>query len=145
MSVDTDIVVRRLTAMRRLLDHLDSLQVASAEDLLDLGVRLQVERVLTQLVNLAAEINAHVASASGLPPEDYRQGFDRMREEGFITAELADELKPSVGLRNILTHEYVEINLGQVAASVPRALDGYAQYVRQVATALRGATGRVGG
>lgn len=145
MSVDADIVVRRLAAMRRLLDHLASLPVASAEDLSDLAVRLQVERVLTQLVNLAAEINAHVAAARGLPPEDYRQGFDRICEEGFITAELADDLKPSVGLRNILTHEYVEIDLAQVAASAPRALDGYSQYVRQVAVALRGTTDRRGG
>ncbi|GAA2182865.1 hypothetical protein GCM10009785_23930 [Brooklawnia cerclae] len=141
MSIDPDVVARRLAVMRRLLAHLEGLRVSSAAELADLGVRLQVERVLTQLVNLAAEINAHVAAATGLPPEDYRQGFDRMAEEGFLTEELADRLKPSVGLRDVLTHEYVEIDLTRLASSIPMALEGYDQYVRQVAGALlRGGT-----
>lgn len=137
MRVDREVIVRRLTAIRRLLAHLGGLEVNGAEDLADLGTLLQVERVLTQVVNLVAEINVHVAAATGLPPEDYRQGFDRMVEQGFLSAELADELKPSVGLRNVLTHEYVEIDVSRVAASVPMALRGYGEYVRQVAQTLR--------
>lgn len=136
MTIDSAVIARRLAVMRRLLEHLESLKIGSVADLADLGVLLQVERVLTQLVNLASDVNAHVAAATGLPPEDYRQGFDRMAEEGFITAELAVELKPSVGLRNVLTHEYVEIDLTKLAESVPLATAGYAEYVRQVARTL---------
>ena len=122
--------------MRRLLDQLAVLDVHTAEDLADFATRLQVERILTQLVNLAAEINAHVAAATGLPPEDYRQGFDRMAQEGLISAELAADLKPSVGLRNVLTHAYVDTDLAKVAAASPMALVGYTAYVRQVAAAI---------
>lgn len=136
MSVDEAIVSRRLVVMRRLLDHLATLEISDARDLVELGTALQVERVLTQLVNLASEINAHVAAARGLPPEDYRQGFDRMAAEGFITTDLAAELKPSVGLRNVLTRAYVEVDLTKVADAVPKALRGYREYVRQVAVAL---------
>lgn len=136
MSVDRDIVVRRLIAMRRLVAHVASLNISSAADLADFGKQLQVEHALTQLVNLATEVNAHVAAATGLPPEDYRQGFDRMAEEAFITSDLAAALKPSVGLRNILTHEYVDVDLARVASSVPEAVAGYDEYIRQVADAL---------
>ena len=137
MSVDREVLTRRLVSMRQLLDHLDTLDIRSPEALDDMAVRLQVERILTQLVNLAVEINAHVAVAAlHRPPEDYRDGFDRMVEAHFLDPDTAQELKPSVGLRNVLTHEYVRIDLGVVARAVPAALAGYRDYVRQVARAL---------
>src|SRR5699024_12145906 len=104
IALAPEIVARRLATMRTLLDHLATLEVSTPEDLEDLGVRLQVERILSQLVNLAADINAHVAVAVlNRPPEDYREGFDRMVDADFLHRETAKRLKPSVGLRNVLT------------------------------------------
>lgn len=137
-GVDRDVVTRRLAAMRMLLDHLESLHIVDEHDLTELGIRLQVERALTQIVNLAAEVNAHVAVVRlHRPPEDYRQGFDRMVEAGWLERSTAESLKPSVGLRNVLTHEYTDINLAMVAAAVPLALTGYRGYLREVAQALK--------
>lgn len=134
---DRDVVVRRLDAMRDLLDHLEGLHVTSADDLADLRVRPQVERVLTHVVNLAVEINAHVAATvRGRPPADYQVGFDRMAESGWLDPHLARALKPSVGLRNVLTHEYVDTDLGLAAAAVPLMLRDYRAYIRLVAVAL---------
>lgn len=124
--------------MRMLLDHLESLSIVDEQDLATIGVRLQVERALTQIVNLAAEVNTHVAVMRlRRPPEDYRQGFDRMVEAGWLQRRTADGLKPSVGLRNVLTHEYTDINLAMVAAAVPMALTDYRAYVSEVAQALK--------
>ena len=39
-------------------------------------------------------------------------------------------------LRNILTHEYIQVDLSRVARAVPDALAGYTTYVREVATGL---------
>lgn len=136
-GMDQEVVTRRLVAMRQLLDHLATLDVADAAALEDIAVRLQVERILTQLVNLAAEVNAHIAaSLLNRPPEEYREGFDRMADAGFLNRDTASALKPSVGLRNILTHEYIQVDLSRVAHAVPQALTDYTEYVRQVATAL---------
>ena len=55
----------------------------------------------------------------------------------FLDRAIAAALKPSVGLRNVLTHEYVRVDLTMVAKAVPRAVDGYGHYVREVATALQ--------
>lgn len=137
IALDPEIVTRRLATMRTLLDHLATLEVSTPEDLEDLGVRLQVERILSQLVNLAADINAHVAVAVlNRPPEDYREGFDRMVDADFLHRETAKRLKPSVGLRNVLTHEYVRTDLAALVGAVPAALNDYGDYVYQVATAL---------
>jgi uncharacterized protein YutE (UPF0331/DUF86 family) len=118
------------------------MKINASADLTDLGVRLQVERVVTQVVNLAVEINAHVSSTVlGRPPADYHMGFDRMVESGWLQPDLASTLKPSVGLRNILTHEYVNTDLELVARAVPLALHDYREYLRSVASALQAAEG----
>ncbi|RPF28971.1 hypothetical protein [Georgenia muralis] len=62
MSVDREVVTRRLVSMRQLLDHLD---IRSPEVLDDMAVRLHVERILTQLVNLAVVARAVPAALTG--------------------------------------------------------------------------------
>jgi len=46
------------------------------------------------------------------------------------------QIEAYVGLRNILTHEYVDIDLGIVAQAVPRAREFFTDYVRAVARSL---------
>ncbi|WP_353057961.1 HepT-like ribonuclease domain-containing protein [Propionimicrobium sp. PCR01-08-3] len=41
-----------------------------------------------------------------------------------------------MGLRNILVHQYTDIDLAQVAAAVPLALRDYGEYIRQVSRKL---------
>lgn len=83
------------------------------------------------------ELTTHLAvSLLGRAPGDFRQGYDLVAQASVISTDLAQELKPSVGLRNILTHEYVDINLGIVAQAVPRAREFFTDYVRAVARSL---------
>lgn len=98
-----------------------------------------MERVLTQLVELAASVNAHVlGSKFGRSPHDHGESFEMAGKCGIIPAELAVELRPSVGMRNLLVHEYLEIDLEKVAAAVPLAIDGYRRYVAAVARFVTG-------
>lgn len=70
-------------------------------------------------------------------PGTYRESFIAAADAGFISAELAERLAPSAGLRNILTHEYVEVDLDLVAVAVQTATVDYRAYVGSVAQALQ--------
>lgn len=99
--------------------------------------RLAVERILTQLVELATDANGHVAATVGdLRATDYRSTFEAVARIGVISTELAGELKSSAGLRNVLVHEYVNVDPDIVAASFERALVVYAEYSRRVSVWL---------
>lgn len=138
MTVDIDSVRARLVTMRRLLDHLVALGPVTRERLeRDFAVQLQVERVLTQVVTLATEVNSHVSvRVSGRAPADLRSSFRELADAGWIDRELAVRLQDSTGLRNVLTHEYVSVDLGIVASAVPLVVEGYCEYIRQVAGRL---------
>lgn len=136
---DPGSVVAKLDLLRDLLDDLERLGDIEAGRLTaDRFTRHVVERILTQLVDIAAGINAHVAATLGSrAPSDYRRSFELAAEVGLIDAELASELAPSVGLRKLLTHEYGNIDPAKVAAAVPLAREQYGRYVRQVARFLK--------
>jgi uncharacterized protein YutE (UPF0331/DUF86 family) len=69
-------------------------------------------------------------------PGTYRESFGAVVAAGAINAELASQLAPSAGLRNILTHEYVAIDLEILTRSVPMVAELYRLYVESVAKYL---------
>jgi uncharacterized protein YutE (UPF0331/DUF86 family) len=139
MTLDQDTIVVRLGVMNDLLGDLESLGAVDAALLRsDRMARHAVERILTQLVEFAVSINSHVTAAvSGSVPGTYRESFYTATDAGFIPADLAERLAPSAGLRNVLTHEYVEVDRDLVAAAVGTAMVDYRDYVRAVAQALQ--------
>ena len=124
--------------MAALLDDLATVP-PEADLSTDRMLRHGVERILTQLVELAASVNEHVAGDRlQRTARTYRDSFLLAAECGLIDDALRDELVRSVGLRNILVHEYLEVDLDQVRAAIPLALGGYRSYVRQAAVFVAG-------
>jgi len=141
MTLDADVVTTRLAIMRELLDDLQTVGPVNADRLgSERLTRHAVERILVQLVDIAAAINAHAASATlGRAPSTYRDSFAAAAAAGLIPAELADRLAPSAGLRDALTHEYIDVSLDLVAAAVTDAIVDHSDYVEAVARTLRNA------
>jgi uncharacterized protein YutE (UPF0331/DUF86 family) len=132
---DADTVQAKLRLMDELLGDLTEIGAVTAERLVsDRLTRHALERILTQLVELASAVNAHLSAAFlGKAPADFRQSFALAAEVGAISPELAASLAPSAGFRNLLVHEYGSIDLEQVARTVPVAAAGFRAYVRAVA------------
>ncbi|GAB2672223.1 type VII toxin-antitoxin system HepT family RNase toxin [Thalassiella azotivora] len=129
------VVQERLATIRLLLRDLESLGEVTADQLeADRFRRHVVEHVLSQLVQLAVSVNSHVAATVlGEAVTDYRSSFDAAASAGLVDADLAAELKPSVGLRNVVVHEYLDVDVRILAAAVPLARSSYGRYLTSVA------------
>jgi uncharacterized protein YutE (UPF0331/DUF86 family) len=138
MTFDADIVQERLGHMHELLYFLDQAgEVTGVRLVEDSATRYAVERALTQLVDLAVSINSHMSVAlRDSVPTNYRDSFDAAARADVITDELARELRQSAGLRNVLTHKYMQIDFNLVAEGAMLARDGYRRYISQVARYL---------
>lgn len=100
-------------------------------------LRRAVERMLTQVVDLAAAVCSHVVSSRvASPPTSYRGAFDAAASLGLLDEELTASLRRAVGMRNLLVHEYARADLDLVAAAVPQGRDDAAAFVRQVSSWL---------
>lgn len=138
--LDRDQVGARLRTMRETLDELGSLRGVRAARLeAEPLTRAAAERLIQVVVDLAVDINAHLAVVTtGAAPQTGRDSFLAAATSGAITQALAEQLAPAAGLRNVLVHRYADIRTDLVASAVDTVLDGFAEYVRQVAGYLGG-------
>lgn len=137
-DLDRGVVHAKLDLIDSALSTLASAGELDADRLRDDALlAAAVERLLSRVVDLAVDVNTHVAVAElGRAPGDYRSSFRAAVEAGALPPALGDRLAPSAGLRDVIVHEYAQLDLDRVAAAVPLALDGYRAYVTAVASFL---------
>jgi uncharacterized protein YutE (UPF0331/DUF86 family) len=133
--LDRAAIGSRLRATRRLLDELDRLGAVDSERFArEFATQLVVERAVSQLVDLAAGTNAHVlAVETGEAPVDVCRSFGAASAFGLIAPGLAEQLSPSAGLRDVLEHAHVDLDVERLVVAVPIAAEQYGEYVRQAA------------
>jgi uncharacterized protein YutE (UPF0331/DUF86 family) len=99
----------------------------------DFYLKSSAERLIQLIVECATDVNNHVVvETQNHPPEDYSISFIKAAEVGLISKELADKLKGSAGMRNILVHEYMDIDDQKVYKALAFALKDYKEYIKQV-------------
>ncbi len=110
--VDREIFSRRLDAFEIYLERVEHLGKASEADFVATSsVHDLAERYLHLAMEAALDIANHwIASQSLRTPESNRDTFSVLEESGEIDASLAERLRAWAGFRNILVHEYVNID-----------------------------------
>ncbi len=133
-SLDVAVLTKRLQTVEETLSDLENLRgVTPARLAVEPLTRAAAERLEQTTVDLAVDINAHVAaSLLGRAPETGRESFYAAADAGAIGPDLAEMLAPAAGLRNVLVHRYTEINREIVASAVDELLDRFPDYVEQV-------------
>ncbi len=133
----------KLALLADLLTDLDRQANPTADDLrADRDRRHVIERILTQLVDIAVGLNSLLLRGHGhRHASSFRESFTRLAETGIVPPDLASRLGLAAGMRNILTHEYGQIALDLVASAVPIAREDFGAYVRHVRDTLIAASG----
>jgi len=114
--VDADRVLRRLERLEELLEALEAAR-GRGRAALDRDIRdeLHVEHALQLAIQACIDVGAHLVSELGLrTPDDYGQIFQSLGREGRLDRDLAKRLERAVGMRNLLVHEYLDIDLDRV-------------------------------
>lgn len=128
-------VIRRKLAL--IIENLKALEAITTmtrvEYMEDLYKRKAAERLLQETIEAAIDINTHIIVQSGnAAPEDYYESFIKAGLQRAISAELAERLAPSAGLRNRLVHEYDVLEHSLVLDAVRMAEQLYPQYVKEI-------------
>jgi uncharacterized protein YutE (UPF0331/DUF86 family) len=118
--VDPDVVARRLLSLREALDALGRREAGDAAALAaDVVLRAAVERWLQVAIESCIDIASHVVSDEGWTPVDSgRAAFLSLASHGRISMDLAQRLARASAMRNVLVHDYVDIDLAILARTV---------------------------
>jgi uncharacterized protein YutE (UPF0331/DUF86 family) len=93
----------------------------------------EIERILELLIINASDIVFHLIAARNEPvPASYKAAFLRAGELKILSKKLSKNLALSAGLRNILVHEYEEIDYKIVHKSIPAAIRDFKVFLKEL-------------
>ena len=132
--VDSDVLSRRLLTLAECLSELARPGAADAAALArDPMLRAAVERWLQVAVEACIDIATHVVAAEGWTPAgSARDAFLVLANHGKVSLELAQRLGSAAGLRNVLVHDYVAVDLQRIAHAVEHDLGDLRQFAALV-------------
>ncbi len=123
--VDAEIFSRRLEALHGYLAKLRAFRKADeAEFVREPALHDLPERYLHLVVEASLDLANHWIADQALPtPDSNRDSFTILERGGELSPELADKLRGWAGFRNILVHEYLEIDHAIAFQAIVRELD----------------------
>lgn len=103
----------------------------------DETAQLAVERLMERIIGRLIDVNYHLLKEKfGKFPVDYFDSFLALSKEGVVSGDIARAVAKSVGLRNILAHEYDIIDPTQVYRAIGDALIQIPQYLQTLLKTL---------
>lgn len=136
--VKKEIIVSRLNKLQEYVLLLERLREYPREAIVsDPLVYGNVERYLQLAIQTVIDISNHILAERKIRGiSEYRDLLERLGTEGIISTELADKIAPMAGLRNILVHEYLDVDRERLYSILHEHLGDFKEFGRQVARML---------
>ena len=137
--VDRFVVAARVTKIREYVALLRKIRGLADErhfvnDPLIYG---NAERYLQLAIQAVLDISHHIVADSDLPlPADSRSLFELLARQKVISKALSVKLAAMAGFRNILVHEYLEIDRHRVYRALTTDLRDFESFIRAVTRLL---------
>lgn len=128
---DRSLIDRKVKLIEEDLGKLRGLAKLSEEEYLRKDVEQAVaERLLERIIGRLIDINYHILTKEfGEMPSDYFDSFLAVAKHGLVEENLTKEVAKYTGLRNILAHEYDEIDQSKVYKAIHTCLNQVPQYL----------------
>ena len=137
--VDAQILVVKLKELEKYIAELEKLKTTSLETLSkDLNKIWSLEHGLQLSIQIVIDIGNHIlADMKESNIETYTDVIDLLGVKKVIPVDFAKRIRAMVGLRNILVHEYVEVDLKQLYSVLRNNLDDFKEFVKLIRCFLK--------
>jgi uncharacterized protein YutE (UPF0331/DUF86 family) len=115
-------LVDRLAELRRHLDHLRDLRSRVSREALERELSLHNDVLFSLLTvcQVVIDVAGELSARRGERFEDYTQAVRQLARDSRFPTPVVRELERLPGFRNVLVHEYVELDLGRVVEALER-------------------------
>ncbi|BCW95185.1 MAG: HepT-like ribonuclease domain-containing protein [Fimbriimonadales bacterium] len=123
MDIDREFVQQVVFNLRRVAEELDNYARVSGDALAtNLSLRWTVEHGLQTGITRMLQAAQHILTRRfGTLPDSYEGALAELRAQGVISAALYRRLRGAGGFRNVLVHEYLQVDRDRVARFARRA------------------------
>lgn len=129
-----EVLLKKLASMRRCVSRIKAKGADSAEALAnDIDRQDILSLNITRAVQLCVDIAGQIlAKGNEAAPASMAGAFDELRTLGFISATLSENLRASVGFRNVAVHNDRRIDWDIVHAITWYRIDGFRDFARTI-------------
>ena len=133
-----DKINMRLEKLYEYVSILKTLKGVKADELKrDINKRAKAERFLQLACEAATDIAELLIVDMRLrTPKTARETFEILGEENVLEKDFANRFAPMTGFRNILVHDYLDIDYEQVADKINNRLVDFNTFAKQIAKYL---------
>lgn len=128
--VDKQIVLRKISYLETYYLQIKDFSEISAEEYLsDWKTQRIVERTLQMMIETCVDITNHIISDVGMRiPGTYADTFKVLHENKIIDQELFSVMEKMAKFRNIVVHQYEEVDSGIVILILKKHLSDFQQF-----------------
>jgi uncharacterized protein YutE (UPF0331/DUF86 family) len=92
-----------------------------------------VEKTLQEMIEICMDIGKHIIADEGFRfPEDGKDIFSALQENGVISDKMADLMRNMVGFRNVVVHLYEKVDLEIVYSIYKKHLNDFDMLVSEI-------------
>ncbi len=130
--INKKFVEQKIMLIEKEFDDLEKLAKFSFQEIVSDFLKLNsLERILEKIINRAIDINQHLIAELAKeeePPQSYKETFLKLSELGVYPNDFAESISKSTGTRNVLVHDYNNVDYSKIYSSISDCLKDYHQY-----------------
>jgi uncharacterized protein YutE (UPF0331/DUF86 family) len=130
LSMKSDVILNKVAIIERCIKRINDEYEGNPENLANFtkqdSIILNTQRAVEASIDLAMHL---IAEKSLGIPQNSRDAFELLYDNGYITNDLNLRLKAMVGFRNIAVHDYQAINLGILQKVIEIHLNDIKEFV----------------
>jgi uncharacterized protein YutE (UPF0331/DUF86 family) len=125
--IDKTLILRKLTELDTYLTQIKEYRYISAEEYrADWKKQRIIDRTLQLMIELCVDVANHIISEKALPvPTSYGNTFEILERSKLMSDKLANTMVQMAKFRNILVHQYTEIDAAIVVNILRNHLDDF--------------------
>lgn len=132
--IDQELIEKKIDLLEGKFDYLKETREIKPDKFLDSFEKIQASKhTLQEAIEACLDIANHIIAAKGLGrSETYSGMFQRLAKGGILEGELADRLGDMARFRNLLVHQYAEIDNRRVHEILRENLVDIEEFVTRI-------------
>lgn len=127
--INKKLIENKLKELNRNLKQLRKYQGTTEEKLKkNIDKLWTIERGLQLSIQIILDIGNHILSEKGITVENYSEIFQELINAEIITEAYGNKIKGMAGFRNILVHEYADVDTKIIVNVLNNSLDDFEKF-----------------
>ncbi|BDR75912.1 type VII toxin-antitoxin system HepT family RNase toxin [Clostridium tetani] len=129
----SDVIYNKIAIIERCINRINEVYENNPKNLENYTKQDSIVLNIQRACEACIDLGMHIVSEKKLGiPQNSRDAFEVLNENGIIDTDLMKKLKAMVGLRNIAVHNYQSINLNIIQEVIEKHLQDFKIFIEAI-------------